>query len=83
MMKDFFTFRRMLTPWLINIFFWLLTLAVMGTGVANVFKGQILKGLEIFIIGPILVRLICEFIILLFRMNETLTDISKKIDTKS
>ncbi len=78
MMKDFFTFRRMLTPWLINLLFWLVTLAVMGTGIVDVFKGEVLKGLEIMFIGPILVRIMCEIVIVFFRMNETLTDIRNK-----
>lgn len=78
MMKDFLTFRRMLTPWLVNILFWLGTLAMLGTAIMDIFKGQYWKGIEIIILGPILVRIVCEILIVFFRMNETLTDIRNK-----
>ena len=79
MMKDFFTFKRMLAPILIHILFWIGVIAMIGTGLLDIFtKKEILKGIEIIIIGPIVVRLAAEMLILFFRMNETLTDINNK-----
>jgi hypothetical protein len=41
---------------------------------------KILKGLLVMILGPFALRLTAESIILFFRMNETLTDISKQLE---
>lgn len=41
---------------------------------------RILKGLLLLILGPIALRFTCESIILFFRINETLTDISRQIE---
>jgi hypothetical protein len=36
---------------------------------------QIIAGLLFLFVGPLIVRVYCELLILFFRMNETLTDI--------
>ncbi|MFP4581621.1 MAG: hypothetical protein ACLFQ6_12920 [Candidatus Sumerlaeia bacterium] len=41
---------------------------------------KILKGLLVMVLGPFALRLTAESIILFFRMNETLTDISKQLE---
>jgi len=81
-MKDFFNFRRMLTPLLIQIIFWLGILVSVFTGVTDMFHGEWLTGLEIVVAGPILVRVFCELLILFFRINETLTDISQSLNKR-
>lgn len=79
-MIDFLLFRRMLTPILIQIIFWLAILAVVITGISNLIKGDIFLGFQVLILGPILTRIVCELFILFFRMNETLTDIEHKLN---
>lgn len=80
-MTDFLLFRRMLTPVLIVAVFWIGTGLCIITGIVDFFTEQgVLKGLQVLIIGPILLRIICELCILFFRINETLTDI-KNIKT--
>ena len=75
-MRDFLFFRRMLTPLLIQCFFWIAIILCLTTGISDILqKGEILKGLEILIMGPIIIRILCEILILFFRMNETLTDL--------
>lgn len=85
---DFLRFRRMLTPVLLEILFWLgvATCVAWGSGIlARVFvRGgspesvadttDVVKGLALVVVGPVVVRIICESWILFFRMNETLTD---------
>jgi len=86
-MKDFLAFRRMITPLVIQIIFWLgligcvlggigsiIMSVVSGGGGSNIIIG-ILMGLGMMVIGPVVVRIYCEVLILFFRMNETLTDI--------
>ncbi len=78
-MKDFLCFRRMLLPVLIQIIFWLAVIGCVGTGIFDMFKGAVFFGLQILILGPILARIICETVILFFRINETLTDIKNEL----
>ncbi len=91
-MKDFLTFRRMITPALIQIAFWLgvVGCVVVGLGMIVTAPGaspswtesksqavaaQRLTGLAVLVVGPIVVRIYSELLVLLFRMNESLTDI--------
>lgn len=78
-MLDFLLFRRMLTPLLIQIFFWIGVVLCVVSGMVNLFHHAIMHGLQILLLGPIIVRIFCEFIILFFRMNETLTDLKNTV----
>lgn len=78
--KDFLLFRRMLTPMIIQVLFWLGIVACIISGIGNMIHGDWINGLEILFLGPLIVRVFCELLILFFRMNETLTDIK---DSKS
>jgi hypothetical protein len=83
-LMDFLLFRRMITPIIIQALFWigsvfciLLGFAAIVGG-ANAYRGggaQVLGGLAMIVIGPVMVRIYCELLILFFRMNETLTEI--------
>lgn len=75
-MLDFILFRRMLTPLLIQILFWIGLLLCLITGIADFFNGEgWVRALQVLIIGPIVIRMICEVFILFFRINATLTEI--------
>lgn len=84
-MKDFFTFKRMLTPVLIQVGMVLGMLVLVLTGFYGIFyQHDILRGGIIIVLGPIAMRLIAEFLIVFFRLNETMTDIYntlQKIET--
>ena len=75
-MRDFLTFRRMLSPVLIQVIFWVGVVLCIFSGIMDFFNGGgIVAGLQTLILGPILVRIACELLILFFRINETVTDI--------
>lgn len=78
-MGEFLTFQKMITPIVIQIIFWILVAVVVIAGVVSLFQGgiQVLFGLLTIVIGPIIVRIYCELIIILFRMYEALTDIKQ------
>ncbi len=78
-MKDFLCFRRMLTPFLIQVIFWLGVIGCLGTGIYDMAHKDWLAGLQIFFLGPIMVRIAAELFILFFRINETLTDIKNEV----
>lgn len=73
-MQDFLSFRRMLTPVIIQIVFWL---GVAGCVLSGLFTmgTSFWRGLVIIVLGPIMVRIWCELVMVVFRINETLTDI--------
>lgn len=75
-MKDFILFRKMLTPLLIQVMFWIGLVLLVFTGFVDMFsEAGFFRGLQIIIFGPILLRISCEILILFFRMNDTLTEI--------
>lgn len=85
--SDFLSFRKMITPIIIQIIFWLGVLIAIIFGIVSIVYGVIrsdvatlLYGLLVLILGPLVVRIYCEILILFFRINETLTEISNKID---
>lgn len=79
MINDFLSFRLMLAPKLIQGAFLLFGVIAVICGVYDMFTGSIFKGLIVLFFGPLIVRLICESLIIFFRMNETLTEIKNKL----
>lgn len=98
-MDDFFGFRRMLTPPLIELAFILGALACvilglvcvgMGIGMAATYdpfgfsrpgrEALIGGGVSLAVFGPFAVRLVCEVLIVPYRINETLTDQLKVLE---
>jgi hypothetical protein len=87
-MNDYLSFRRMITPIIIQVIFWigvaltiLAALAVLVRGFtglhvtfATIFGGLIGAAVTL-VVGIIAVRVWCEILIVFFRINETLTDI--------
>ncbi|HNQ77573.1 MAG TPA: DUF4282 domain-containing protein [Acidobacteriota bacterium] len=93
-MKDFLSFRKMITPIVIQVIFWLGVVGCLITGLISMFGGAfvlikgdgfgggrfaglfpIIIGILWMVVGPIIVRIYCEILILFFRMNDTLTEI--------
>lgn len=87
-MRDFISFRRMVTPVIIQVFFWVgavgsvvagLTL-IFGGGTAEMSQAEAIgAGLLTLVVGPLAIRLYAELLIVVFRINETLTDISEQL----
>jgi Domain of unknown function (DUF4282) len=96
-MKEFLTFRRMVTPAIVQVIFWLGTAACILGGLFGIVSApfanpgflttksqavvaQLFSSAAVLILGPIAVRIYCELVILVFRMNETLTDIKNGLN---
>ncbi|MES2003780.1 MAG: DUF4282 domain-containing protein [Bacteroidota bacterium] len=82
-MKNFLDFKLLITPQLVKILYVLLQLVVLfyvwifasfssHTGFSIM---GVVYGLLIFLIGSICVRVFCELIIILFRINDNLDEI--------
>ncbi len=79
-MKDFFTFRLMISPWLIQILFWIALVAFICIAIVDMIQHVNFRVvLEIIILGPLVTRIVCEILILFFRMNDNLAAIREKI----
>jgi hypothetical protein len=89
-MEDFFKFKRMIAPVVVRILFWVgvvgcviggFALMVAGIGGKSHSGGglQVFIGLLYIFLGPVFVRLYCEFIIVIFSINDTLTDIRNSL----
>ncbi|MGC9393806.1 MAG: DUF4282 domain-containing protein [Anaerolineae bacterium] len=88
--RDFLNFRRMITPMIIKVLFWIgiglsvlagiivffggLVAGVSGGGFARILGGLV-GGPLIMFLGILSVRIYSELLILAFQINETLTDI--------
>jgi phosphotransferase system glucose/maltose/N-acetylglucosamine-specific IIC component len=90
-MEDFLKFRKMITPAIIQVLFWIgVAVCVIAGLVFMAYSfdsysggvGVFLSGLLVLILGPIGVRVYCELLILFFRMNESLTEIKDSLAKK-
>jgi hypothetical protein len=78
-MGDFLAFRKMITPLVIQVLFWVGVLFTVIAGLITLVTADgfaKLTGLLMLLLGPLAVRIYCEILIVLFRMNESLSDIA-------
>lgn len=88
-MSDFWAFRKMVTPVIIQIIFWVGVIISIIAGIAYIVIGikipgnqYVLAGVLLIIFGPLAVRLYCEILIVFFRINETLTEIKHILERR-
>lgn len=73
-MEEYVTFRKMVTPVIIQIVFWILFAIVVLVGLLTLAQ-NVLGGLLILVVGPIAVRIYAEILIVLFQINEALQEL--------
>ncbi len=78
-MNDYLTFKRMITPLIIQFLFWLLVFITVISAIVTMFTTSFLTGLMFLLLGPLAARLWCEMIVVLFSINDTLTDIRNAV----
>jgi hypothetical protein len=97
-MKDVFFFDSMLTPKIITFVYWFMLLGSLVSGVTvgigiifTPYGGGILSslgifgvftGLAIIVCGAVSSRILCELLVVLFKINENLQNIANKTTTK-
>jgi len=91
-MSDFWSFRTMVTPVIIQILFWIGAVLCVIIGLIMVIYGSthfqagqshyLWKGVLLFLLGPLGVRIYCEILIIFFRINETLTEIKHALEPR-
>lgn len=84
-MNDLLKFDRMITPKIITFVYWLMLVVVVLSGLASMFGGfggfslkGFFLGLMYMLFGVIGVRIWCELLIVLFKMNEALQELRNK-----
>ena len=79
MMRNIFFFDNMLTPKIIMFVYWLLLLVVVVSGVGKLFSiWSLPEGIVIIVGGVVGARILCELLIVVFKINEALQDIRQK-----
>lgn len=75
-----FSFDRMITPKIIQIIFYIGLVVFVLAGVGIILTGELspVVGLLVIIVGPLLVRVNCELIIVIFKIHEALQSIRLK-----
>jgi uncharacterized membrane protein len=89
-LSDFSAFRTMITPVIIQIVFWIGVFVCLVAGAVLIISGltgfhvgrghYLWSGIGLFVLGPLVVRVYCEILIVFFRINETLTEIKHAIE---
>src|SRR6195952_2583751 len=83
--RDLFQWDRFITPAIIKTFYWLVTVLIVLFGISGIFSGLaamaispfggfivVLSSLASIVVGIIFSRIVAEFILIVFRINEHL-----------
>jgi len=98
MIQQFISFDKMITPTIIKILFWigvalsgLFAIILIFIGCGQMFSGfgdsfigflTVISGLASFVVGTLMSRIYCELLIVVFKMQEALSSIDRKIESK-
>jgi len=94
--RDFLSFRSMMVPALVQVIFSVGTFLLILGGIAMWFSAnsslrasqtdsniQTTIALLLIFVGPFALRIVCESIVVFFRINETLTEIKNLLEKQS
>lgn len=80
-MTGFLKFKEMVTLWVVQFLYILGVVVIALAAIAAFIKDTALEGLAVFIVGNLLWRLLCEVIVVQFRIHEALTSLDNKTPT--
>ncbi len=72
-MGEYLRFHKMVTPVVIQVIFWLVATIVVVAGVLQL-RANTLAGLALIVLGPLVVRIYAELLIVLFEINDAVQD---------
>lgn len=83
-MKDFLVFRKMISPILIQIAFWIAVVVFVLTAILDLImhKANYIVAIEVLIFGPIAARIVAELLLVIFRIHENLKIIRIELTAK-
>lgn len=91
-MGNFLNFNKMITPSIIKIIFYigvavtvLAGIGMIGSGLNSTYGGgfEVFSGVLFLLLGPLVIRVYCELLIVIFKMHESLHGINNKLETIS
>lgn len=91
-MEDFLKFKKMVTPIIIQILFWIGVVGSIIVGLISIVGGanaryggggMVIAGLMWILLGPIVTRVYCELLIVIFSINDTLTEVKNLLKNKT
>jgi Domain of unknown function (DUF4282) len=68
--KEYLTFRKMITPVFIQVIFWVAVAAIVIAALAAIANGEAVTGLLLLILGPLGARIYAEILMVIFRIND-------------
>lgn len=88
-MDRFLKFEKMITPIIIQVLFWIGVAVCVIAGIIQIVSGintpyggggsVVFMGILLLLLGPILVRVWCEIMLVLFSIHDTLLHIKNKM----
>ncbi|SFR54598.1 DUF4282 domain-containing protein [Thiomicrospira sp. ALE5] len=78
MFRSIFFFDAMLVPKIITGLYWLLLAGVVISGLGMMIAGSFFGGLMLILFGAVGVRIWCELLIVLFKINDHLKKMAEK-----
>ena len=76
--QEFSSFKKMITPTFIQIIFWVGVVVIAIVGLYFMVKASFLLGLLYFLLGPVVWRIYCEILIVIFKIHENVNALNQK-----
>ena len=74
-MREYLNFEKLITPTLVRVLFWLAIVVIIFDGIGEMFGGAFWRGILILLVGPLFACIYCEVVIVIFQINNSLTEI--------
>ncbi len=87
-MGEFLSFRKMITPLIVEVLFWVGVGACVIAGIVSITAGAsraygggwpVVRGILLILLGPLFVRIYCELLIVWFRILEALHEVRDRL----
>jgi len=89
-MNEFFRFRRMLTPTIIEVVFIVGAALIVVGGLLTAIMSAVqaggrgvIAGLLVAVFGPLILRIYCEVLIVIFKIHESLQELVERAPQRS
>ncbi|MEE8323180.1 MAG: DUF4282 domain-containing protein [Candidatus Bathyarchaeia archaeon] len=76
--NEFSSFKKMITPTFIQIIFWVGAAVIAIVGLYMMVRADFFLGLIYLVLGPVVWRIYCEILIVLFKIHENVEAINQK-----
>jgi hypothetical protein len=76
-MNEYLTFRKMITPVLIQVIFWIALVAIVIAGLVAL-GDSVAGGILIIVLGPLAARVYAEFVLVVFRIYDDVSAIRRQ-----